>query len=370
MFGMLNAQWTARRGEGTIAFMDNALTPRRAAGNSVPANDRRLESPKSAVPAVARAARLLDTVAESPEPVSLGTLTRQLDLPKSTVHGLCATLVHAGLLTRFENGTYHLGLHVMDLAHSFLARTDLTVEFVKLWESLALLPEETIILSVLDGADVVYVACRNGSRPLGLNFRIGMRQPANCTASGKAMLSSLPPDRVKALLTAAGLRTLTKKKTGGMQGLLRQLAQARKSRLLGRRRGNPRRHDLLRRTGVRFQERRSRRRGGGQYAQGSGYSTPPRTCRASGQANGSGIVETPWRARSLVGVGSHPWQVRQSFARIGDPSNDRAATMLWASQVECLDSQRLRFVSARIRRHVRRAPATTSGERRHAKIPS
>lgn len=229
MFGMLNAQWTARRGEGTIAFMDNALTPRRAAGNSVPANDRRLESPKSAVPAVARAARLLDTVAESPEPVSLGTLTRQLDLPKSTVHGLCATLVHAGLLTRFENGTYHLGLHVMDLAHSFLARTDLTVEFVKLWESLALLPEETIILSVLDGADVVYVACRNGSRPLGLNFRIGMRQPANCTASGKAMLSSLPPDRVKALLTAAGLRTLTKKKTGGMQGLLRQLAQARKS---------------------------------------------------------------------------------------------------------------------------------------------
>jgi DNA-binding IclR family transcriptional regulator len=202
-------------------------TPRRAGGNS-PVHRRRPESPKSVVPAVARAARLLDMLAEAREPLSLGTITTQLRLPKSTVHGLCATLVHAGLLTRFENGTYHLGLHVMDLAHAFLARTDLTVEFVNLWESLALLPEETIILSVLDGADVVYVACRNGTRPLGLNFRIGMRLPANCTASGKAILASLPPARVKALMSVAGLRTLTQKKTGGMKGLLRQLAQARK----------------------------------------------------------------------------------------------------------------------------------------------
>ena len=190
--------------------------------------ERRLESAKRPVPAVARAARLLDTLAAAPEPLSLRTLALRLDLPKSTVHGLCMTLVQTGLVTRFESGAYHLGLHIMDLAHAFLARTDLTVEFVKLWESLALLREETIILSVLDGADVVYVACRNGSRPLGLNFRIGMRLPANCTASGKALLSTLPPDRVKALLSTAGLRTLTKKKTRGMDGLLQQLAQARK----------------------------------------------------------------------------------------------------------------------------------------------
>jgi DNA-binding IclR family transcriptional regulator len=167
-------------------------------------------------------------LAEAREPLSLATITTQMRLPKSTVHGLCTTLVHAGLLTRFENGTYHLGLHVMDLAHAFLERTDLTIEFVKIWESLALSPDQTIILAVLDGADVVYVACRNGTAPLGFNFRIGMRLPANCTASGKAMLASLPPERVKELMTVAGLRRLTKKKTGGMNGLLKQLALVRK----------------------------------------------------------------------------------------------------------------------------------------------
>ena len=207
--------------------MDTIHPPPHNSADSTPATGLRPPAPKSAVPAVARAARLLDTLADARAPVSLVALTSALSLPKSTVHGLCTTLVHAGLVTRFENGTYHLGLHVMDLAHAFLARTDLTIEFVRIWESLALLPEETIILSVLDGADIVYVACRNGSRPLGVNFRIGMRLPANCTASGKALLSSMPRERVKAILLASGLRTLTKKRTGGLKGLFKQLAQAR-----------------------------------------------------------------------------------------------------------------------------------------------
>lgn len=181
----------------------------------------------SAVPAVARAARLLDALAAARAPLTLATLTAGLHLPKSTVHGLCQTLVGAGLVTRFENGTYHLGLRVMDLAHAFVARTDLTIEFARVWDELSPLPEETIILSVLDGADVVYVACRNGSQPLGVNFRIGMRLPANCTASGKALLSTLPPERVEALMRSAGMRGLTRHSVNRIGTLLKQLAETR-----------------------------------------------------------------------------------------------------------------------------------------------
>lgn len=175
-----------------------------------------------------KAARLLDALAAAREPLTLTALTDELKLPKSTLHALCATLVQAGLVKRFENGSYHLGMHVMDLSHALLARTDLTVEFAKVWDSLALLPEETIILSVLDRADVVYVACRNGTRPLGLNFRIGMRLPANCTASGKALLSTLPQQRIVELARADGFAALTRKSVTDPQRLLKQLAQVRK----------------------------------------------------------------------------------------------------------------------------------------------
>jgi len=180
------------------------------------------------VPAVIKAVRLLDALATAREPLTLTALAGELKLPKSTLHALCATLVQTGLVRRFENGTYHLGLHVVDLSHALLARTDLTTEFARVWDSLALLPEETIILSVLDGADVVYVACRNGTRPLGVNFRIGMRLPANCTASGKALLSTLPQRRVLELGRAHGFAALTRKSVTDPRRLLKQLAEVRK----------------------------------------------------------------------------------------------------------------------------------------------
>lgn len=186
------------------------------------------QAAKGTVPAVARAMRLLEVVAAAERPLSLVALQASLSLPKSTLHGLCSTLVQGGLLTRFEDGSYHLGLRVMDLAHAFVARTDLTTDFVKAWESIALLPEETIMLSVLDGADVVYIACRNGTRPLGLNFRIGMRLPASCTASGKSMLSTLPREQVAALLRASSFRTLTRRSVRTPTALGRQLEQARR----------------------------------------------------------------------------------------------------------------------------------------------
>jgi DNA-binding IclR family transcriptional regulator len=184
--------------------------------------------PKGSVPAIVKAVRLLEVLAASKEPLALAPLTDALRLPKSTIHALCATLVHAGIVRRFENGSYHLGTRIMDLSHAFLAHTDLTSEFTSVADSLNLLPEETIILSVLDGPDVVYISCRNGNRPLGLNFRIGMRLPANCTASGKALLSTFPEERVVELAKSHGLPALTKKSITRLPALLKQLALIRK----------------------------------------------------------------------------------------------------------------------------------------------
>lgn len=184
-----------------------------------------LQPRKGSVPAVLRAVRLLDLVAAAKEPMSFAAITAQLDLPKSTLHGLCTTLVDCGLLARFENGTYHLGIHVVDLAHAFLARTNLTTEFSRILADTQPLPEEAIVLSILDGADIVYVACRNGMRPFGFNFRIGMRLPANCAASGKALLSTLPTEQLADLARGGALLGLTNRSVTELEPLRKQLAQ-------------------------------------------------------------------------------------------------------------------------------------------------
>ena len=56
------------------------------------------------VPAVERAIALLDALATASQPQSLAALARSLSLPKSSVHGLLATLAAAGLARRNADG--------------------------------------------------------------------------------------------------------------------------------------------------------------------------------------------------------------------------------------------------------------------------
>jgi len=67
----------------------------------------------------------------------------------------------------------------VSLAEAFVANTDVAREFNALWKDAATAPDETMLLSILNGTEVVYVAARNGARPLGLAFNVGMRLPAH-----------------------------------------------------------------------------------------------------------------------------------------------------------------------------------------------
>jgi DNA-binding IclR family transcriptional regulator len=180
------------------------------------------------VPAVTRALALLDRLAQQREPMSLAQLTSELALPKSSVHGLCNTLVSFGYLRRQPDGAFLIGPRVMSLAEAFVSGTDVAQEFNALWADAGAAPEETVVLSVLSGTDALYVAVRNSARPLGLAFNVGMRLPAYLSGSGKAMLAHQEPDAVRKLF-AGGLPThLTRKGPREIGGLLKELALTRK----------------------------------------------------------------------------------------------------------------------------------------------
>ena len=155
------------------------------------------------VPAVSRALTLLERLAQRREPMSLARLASELDLPKSSVHGLCNTLLRYGYLQRQDDGAFRIGPGVMPLAEAFVCGTGITQEFNALWAGAA--PDETVILSVLNGREVVYIGVRNGRRPLGLAFNVGMRLPAHLAATGKAMLAELEPARVRRLFGSGAL---------------------------------------------------------------------------------------------------------------------------------------------------------------------
>jgi DNA-binding IclR family transcriptional regulator len=103
---------------------------------------------------------------------------------------------------------------------------DLHSEFERLCRDPDLLPDQTLLLTVLDDTDVVYIGRRAGSRPIGVTYRLGMRLPANCTASGMALLSGLQPDEVRALYRGypGDLPSLTPKSVNDLDALIERLA--------------------------------------------------------------------------------------------------------------------------------------------------
>ena len=150
------------------------------------------------VPAVMRAAQILDQVAKSAQEggkgsadgLKLSDLARRTGLPKSSVHGLCQTLVHLKLLKLNGDGSFTMGSQSVRWANVFMAGSDIVDAFHEAVAEAEGLGAHTLTLSHLEGPEVIYLSCRNSTAPLGITFRIGMRVPAVFTATGKAMLGN------------------------------------------------------------------------------------------------------------------------------------------------------------------------------------
>lgn len=212
------------------AHPDARATPPRAATPTSPA---KTPGPRTAastapglVPAVERAVRLVDHLAGLHQPQPLAALSKALGVPRSSLHGLLHTLVVLGLATRSERGEYTLGAKPVQWAGAFGQQSGVVAAFDAV-SGLPELREETVMLAVLDGAEVLYLACRPGTRALAVNFRVGGRFAASCTSSGKAMLATLPAERVRALFGQDPLPRLTRRSVGSVPLLLRQLGEAR-----------------------------------------------------------------------------------------------------------------------------------------------
>lgn len=182
--------------------------------------------PKPAVPAVARAVRMLEAVAEAPAGMTLSELARAIGAPKSSCLAVCSTLVETGLLVR-SGSEYRLGLKIVQLGRAYLGRSDLATEFRRVDDQLGLLPDDTIVLSVLDGPEVTYVATRHGKRQVAMHYEIGLRLPAHCTASGKSLLAALPPEQVRELYPGGRLDVLTPRSLAAVEQLADELEQVR-----------------------------------------------------------------------------------------------------------------------------------------------
>jgi IclR family transcriptional regulator, blcABC operon repressor len=154
------------------------------------------------VPALDRTVAILDILSNAASPLSLAELTLAISIPKSSSHNLLQALLTHGLVRRNQDGRFTLGTKAMQWGQSLnngSVVSELMSAFEAAMKNNLSLQTETVMLALLDGTDVTYLACHPGTRPLAVNFKVGGRFVASCTSSGKAILSSLEDADIRAL---------------------------------------------------------------------------------------------------------------------------------------------------------------------------
>ncbi len=157
----------------------------------------------SASRTVTKAINVLDILAINADiGVSLAELCSFTDIPKSSAHRYLVTLQELGLAERKNNDRYYLGTKIIELAGTYLVKSDLRADSQATLEELAELTGETIHLAVPSGTEVVYIAKVESKHALSMFSHIGARLPMHCTALGKAILAFCDRHALQAVLTA------------------------------------------------------------------------------------------------------------------------------------------------------------------------
>jgi DNA-binding IclR family transcriptional regulator len=155
----------------------------------------------STLSSVRNAARLLKEFSRDSREIGVTELSRRLGIGKSTAHRLLNTLAEERLLEQDpDTGAYRLGLAMYELGASVSLHTDLHEACSPILDELRNGTRETVQVAVLDGREVVYVERRESPQTLRLFGRVGHRNDAHCTSTGKLLLAYLPPARLAPLL--------------------------------------------------------------------------------------------------------------------------------------------------------------------------
>ncbi|WP_105972240.1 IclR family transcriptional regulator [Streptomyces geranii] len=179
--------WSSGRGVSVASVGAVSEPPRECVlsmgtgGHDEEVGERR--SPERTV--LGRVATIMDAFNGGQQVLGLGDLSERTSLPKSTLHRLADQLCQVGWLER-DPGGYRVGMRLFELGGLAVEGNRLQEAAFPHLQALAAKTGMSVQLGILDGTEVVYLE-RIVVGPVRLPTRRGGRQPAYCTALGKAM---------------------------------------------------------------------------------------------------------------------------------------------------------------------------------------
>lgn len=163
------------------------------------------------VPAVERAMRILNAFRDDQHQFGITELSRELDINKSTVHGIVRTLSEYRVLQQDPGSRkYGLGPGLIELGGLALRRLDVRRIARPLLVELMQQVNETVLLGVFEQDGITVIDFVEPARQLRIAVAAGQRLPYSAGSFGRTFLAWMDDQTVDRLIAEHGLRKYTK----------------------------------------------------------------------------------------------------------------------------------------------------------------
>lgn len=152
------------------------------------------------VPAATATLRLLKFLSGQPAPIPAARIAAALDLPRSSTYHLLTAMAAEDFVIHYpDDRTWGIGIAAWEVGHGFAQQEPLArlarIPLARLVDTIG----QSAHLVMLSGNDVLYVIEERAPGRPPLITDVGVRLPAHLTASGRAILATLPPVQIRAL---------------------------------------------------------------------------------------------------------------------------------------------------------------------------
>ncbi len=141
--------------------------------------------------------------------MTLSEVAARAGLTRAGARRILLTLENLGYVTADEK-KFRLTAKILDLGYAYLSTAPFWIPAEPVMEQLVAEVHESCSISVLDGAEIVYVTRVPTSKIMAVSLGPGSRLPAYATSMGRVLLGGLNNAQLKCALAASHIKTYTK----------------------------------------------------------------------------------------------------------------------------------------------------------------
>jgi len=171
---------------------------------------------------------VIDFLTKNPRGVSLSQISKELNIPNSTLHHILTTFLSHGYVSKDPvTRKYSLGFKFVSISKGILENIDVRAiaheYLVKLHERC----RESVFLAVLRDGKIAYIDRVNYLSGLSLATNVGFTTDPHATAGGKVLLSGLTREEIERIYANRALRRYGKNTITTFHELFKELEKVR-----------------------------------------------------------------------------------------------------------------------------------------------